>query len=137
MVKFIIGLKNNIAVICMIFGLIFSTIIVMSWLYGYWSNGLYGTKFQIDSVWQGISASGVGLVGLFKWMIDSSKNSPEGEFPKATPTWYDREQASLTTVNNTPKPVVNESLIIDNRIPSDDRPYTTGKHSPINNGGIK
>ena len=137
MVKFIIGLKNNIAVICMIFGLIFSTIIVMSWLYGYWSNGLYGTKFQIDSVWQGISASGVGLVGLFKWMIDSSKNSPIGEFPKATPTWYDREQASLTTVNNTPKPVVNESLIIDNRIPSDDRPYTTGKHSPINNGGIK
>ena len=137
MFKFIIGLKNNIAVICMIFGLIFSTIIVMSWLYGYWSNGLYGTKFQIDSVWQGISASSVGLVGLFKWMIDSSKNSPEGEFPKATPTWYDREQASLTTVNNTPKPVVNESLIIDNRIPSDDRPYTTGKHSPINNGGIK
>ena len=121
----------------MIFGLIFATIIVMSWLYGYWSNGLYGTKFQIDSVWQGISASGVGLVGLFKWMIDSSKNSPIGEFPKATPTLYDREQASLTTVNNTPKPVVNESLITDNRIPSDDRPYTTGKHSPINNGGIK
>ena len=137
MVKFIIGLKNNIAVICMVFGLIFATIIVMSWLYGYWSNGLFGTKFQIDSVWQGISASSVGLVGLFKWMIDSSKNSPIGEFPKATPTRYDREQASLTTVNNTPKPVVNESLIIDNRIPSDDRPYTTGKHSPINNGGIK
>ena len=137
MFKFIIGLKNNIAVICMIFGLIFSTIIVMSWLYGYWSNGLYGTKFQIDSVWQGISASSVGLVGLFKWMIDSSKNSPEGEFPKATPTWCDREQASLTTVNNTPKTVVNESLIKDNRIPSADIPYTTGKHSPINNGGIK
>lgn len=137
MVKLIIGLKNNIAVICMIFGLIFATIIVMSWLYGYWSNGLYETKFQIDSVWQGISASSVGLVGLFKWMIDSSKNSPEGEFPKATPTWCDREQAPLTTVNNMPKPVVNESLIIDNRIPSDDRPYTTGKHSPINNGGIK
>lgn len=137
MVRFIIGLKNNIAVICMIFGLIFATIIVMSWLYGYWSNGLYETKFQIDSVWQGISASGVGLVGLFKWMIDSSKNSPIGEFPKATPTLYDREQESLTTVNNTPKPVVNESLIKDNKISSDDRPYTTGKHSPINNGGIK
>lgn len=137
MFKFIIGLKNNIAVICMVFGLIFATIIVMSWLYGYWSNGLFGTKFQIDSVWQGISASSVGLVGLFKWMIDSSKNSPEGEFPKATPTLCDREQASLTTVNNIPKPVVNESLITDNKISSDDRPYTTGKHSPINNGGIK
>ena len=30
-----------------------------------------------------------------------------------------------------------ESLIKDNKISSDDRPYTTGKHSPINNGGIK
>ena len=71
------------ALICMGFGLLAATLVLASWLYGYWSNGLYGTKFEIDSCWQGLSACGVGLIGLFKWLVDSSKNSPEGEFPIA------------------------------------------------------
>jgi hypothetical protein len=74
-------IKNNIAIICISFGLLAAAVVLFSWLYGYWSNGLYGTKFQIDSCWQGISACGMGLVGLFKWLVDSSKNSPTGEFP--------------------------------------------------------
>jgi hypothetical protein len=65
------------------FGLIAASLVLASWLYGYWSNGLYGTKFEIDSCWQGLSACGVGLIGLFKWIVDSSKNSPIGEFPVA------------------------------------------------------
>lgn len=76
--------KNNIAIICISFGLVAAMLVLISWLYGYWSNGLYGTHFQIDSCWQGISACGMGLVGLFKWLVDSSKNSPLGEYPLAT-----------------------------------------------------
>lgn len=77
-------IKNNIAIICISFGLLAAAVVLFSWLYGYWSNGLYGTKFQIDSCWQGISTCGMGLVGLFKWLVDSSKNSPTGEFPDIT-----------------------------------------------------
>ncbi|WP_196595088.1 hypothetical protein [Pectinatus frisingensis] len=77
----LIKIKNHIGVICMAFGLLAAAVVLFSWVYGYWSNGLYGTKFQIDSCWQGISACGMGLVGLFKWLIDSSKNSVPGEFP--------------------------------------------------------
>lgn len=77
------SLRTNMALICMGFGLFAAMLVLASWLYGYWSNGLYGTKFEIDSCWQGLSACGVGLIGLFKWLVDSSKNSPEGEFPIA------------------------------------------------------
>lgn len=88
------SLKANMALICMGFGLLAATLVLASWLYGYWSNGLYGTKFEIDSCWQGLSACGVGLIGLFKWLVDSSKNSPVGEFPVA-PT-----RQSLNTILN-------------------------------------
>lgn len=79
--KFLKTVKNNMAIICMGFGLIAALAVLLSWLYGYWSNGLLGTRFEINSCWQGISACGVGLVGLFKWLVDSSKNSPRGQYP--------------------------------------------------------
>ncbi len=82
--EIMIKIKHNIAIICISFGLFTAFVVLMSWLFGYWSNGLYGTHFQIDSCWQGISAAGMGLIGLFKWLVDSSKNSPLGEFPTAT-----------------------------------------------------
>ena len=78
---FIKNLRSNIASVCMIFGLLAAFLVLTSWTYGYWSNGLYGTKFQIDSCWQGISACGVGLIGLFKWLIESVYNSPKGQSP--------------------------------------------------------
>lgn len=65
----------------MIFGLLAAAVVLFSWVYGYWSNGMYGTRFEINSCWQGISACGVGLIGLFKWLVDSTKNSPSGEYP--------------------------------------------------------
>lgn len=81
--KLLRNLRANMALICMGFGLFAAIIVLFSWLFGYWSNGLYGTKFEIDSCWQGLSACGMGLIGLFKWLVDSSKNSPVGEFPIA------------------------------------------------------
>lgn len=83
--KFLETMKKNIGHICMVFGILSAAIVLFSWTYGYWSNGIYGTRFQIDSCWQGISASGVGLVGLFKWLVDSTKNSPKGQFPTQNP----------------------------------------------------
>jgi len=80
-VQILVKIKNNIAIICIFFGLFAAAIVLFSWLFGYWSNGLYGTHFQIDSCWQGISACGMGLVGLFKWLVDSSKNSEQGKPP--------------------------------------------------------
>ena len=82
--EIMINIKHNISIICISFGLFTAFVVLVSWLFGYWSNGLYGTHFQIDSCWQGISAAGMGLIGLFKWLVDSSKNSPLGEFPTAT-----------------------------------------------------
>jgi len=69
----------------MTFGIVAAMVVLFSWTFGYWSNGLYGTHFQIDSCWQGISACGMGLVGLMKWLVDSTKNSPRGQFPTPPP----------------------------------------------------
>ena len=79
------AMKSNMSYICMAFGLLAAFTVLLSWLYGYWSNGLWGTKFEINSCWQGISACGMGLVGLFKWLVDSTKNSPSGEYPLPPP----------------------------------------------------
>jgi hypothetical protein len=78
-------MKSNMSYICMAFGLFAALVVLLSWLYGYWSNGLWGTHFEINSCWQGISACGMGLVGLFKWLVDSTKNSPSGEYPIPPP----------------------------------------------------
>lgn len=94
------------ALICMGFGLFAALLVLGSWLYGYWSNGLYGTRFEIDSCWQGLSACGVGLIGLFKWLVDSSKNSPEGEFPIAPGIIKDVIGDDNTNIDNKP-PSVN------------------------------
>ena len=79
--KMFLAMKSNMSYICMAFGLFAALVVLLSWLYGYWSNGLWGTHFEINSCWQGISACGMGLVGLFKWLVDSTKNSPSGEYP--------------------------------------------------------
>lgn len=79
--KMFVAMKSNMSHICMAFGLFSALVVLLSWLYGYWSNGLWGTHFEINSCWQGISACGMGLVGLFKWLVDSTKNSPSGEYP--------------------------------------------------------
>ena len=77
-----VWLQKHIAVICMAFGLLSAVFVMVSWGVGYYANALFGYKFEIASCWQGFSAMGVGLVGLFKWLTDSKFNSSEGEKPK-------------------------------------------------------
>jgi len=74
-------LEQNIAVICMAFGLLSGMFVMFSWGVGYYANALYGMHFDIFSCWQGMSAMGTGLVGLLKWLIDSTKNTLPGEYP--------------------------------------------------------
>ena len=58
----------------------------------FWSNGLYGTHFEINSCWQGVSAVGAGIVTVVglakaawtKYGLDSKYNSPEGQKPNMT-----------------------------------------------------
>ena len=61
-------------------------LVMLSWLFGYWSNGLYGTYFEINSSWQGFAGIVTGLGGLAtmaaKYYIDSKYNSNNGEKPE-------------------------------------------------------
>jgi hypothetical protein len=66
--------------------MIFLVLVLVSWLFGYWSNGLRGTHFEINSCLTGIGAVCTGMlsvVGLAKaaWMkygYDSKYNTPIG-----------------------------------------------------------
>jgi hypothetical protein len=69
--------------------MLFVLVVCFSWLFGYWSNALYGTKFEISSCWQGFSILVTGLGGIValakagytSFKIDSKYNSKEGEMP--------------------------------------------------------
>lgn len=64
-------------------------VVAFSWLYGYWSNGLLGTKFDLGSCWQGIGAILTGFASIAalakaawtKYQADSEFNTPLGEIP--------------------------------------------------------
>lgn len=45
-------------------------------------NGLFGFKFQLDFIWNGIGAlSGAGFFSAVKYVTDSCKNSEQGVTP--------------------------------------------------------
>lgn len=49
--------------------MIFLCLVLFSWLFGYWSNALCGTHFELMSCWSGVTAVGSGIaaiVGLAK-----------------------------------------------------------------------
>lgn len=62
----------------------------LSWLVGYWCNGLLGTHFDLNSCWAGIGAIGTGMLSVAgmagaawsKYKVDSALNSAPGEPPK-------------------------------------------------------
>ena len=69
----------------MTFLMMFLALVMLSWLYGYWSNGLFGTHFEINSCWQGLAGIVTGLGGLAtmaaKYYVDSKYNSDHGTMP--------------------------------------------------------
>ena len=72
--------------------MIFLFIVLFSWLFGYWSNALRGTHFELMSCWSGVTAVGGGIaaiVGLAKaaWTkygYDSRFNSARYSMPVST-----------------------------------------------------
>lgn len=74
-------IQKHIATICMTFGLLAAAFVLISWGIGYYCNALFDMHFETASCWQGISAIGAGLVGLFKWLIDSKLNTLDGQMP--------------------------------------------------------
>ena len=83
--QFIEAVQTKQVGVLMTFLMCFLALVMLSWLYGYWSNGLYGTKFEINSCWQGLAGIVTGLGGLAamaaKYYVDSKYNSGEGEMP--------------------------------------------------------
>ena len=71
--------------------MIFLCLVLFSWLYGYWSNALVGTHFEVMSCWSGVTAIIGGLAGIVglakaawtKYGMDSRYNSPVGTMPRA------------------------------------------------------
>lgn len=66
--------------------LIFLCIVMFSWLCGYWSNALYGTRFELGSCWSGItvvltgtaSVAALAKAAWTKYATDSQYNSQPG-----------------------------------------------------------
>ena len=83
--NFIEALQSQQVGVLMTFLMMFLALVMLSWLYGYWSNGLFGTKFEINSCWQGLAGIVTGLGGLAamaaKDYVDSKYNSEHGEMP--------------------------------------------------------
>ena len=69
--------------------MIFLCLVLFSWLYGYWSNGLTGTRFEVNSCWTGVGAIAAGIVTVIglakaawtKYAADSRFNTPMGQMP--------------------------------------------------------
>jgi len=74
-------LQKHISTICMAFGLFAAVFVLVSWGIGYYANALFGMHFDLGSCWQGVGAIGAGLVGLFKWLVDSKFNTGPGMMP--------------------------------------------------------
>lgn len=84
--------------------MIFLFMVLFSWLFGYWSNALRGTHFELMSCWSGVTAVGGGIatiVGLAKaaW----TKYGYDIRFNSARYAMPAQSQNTLTTVNNTQK----------------------------------
>ena len=57
-------------------------LLFLSWLAGYYANGLLGTHFDLASCWGGVGAvSGGGVLAAVKYIADSWGNSEKGQMP--------------------------------------------------------
>ena len=56
--------------------------IFIDWKVGYYSNAMYGTKFDISSCWAGLTTIGsAGFLAGVKYLVDSWLNSNTNEVP--------------------------------------------------------
>ena len=71
------------------------------WGIGYFANAIYGMKFELASCWSGLQAlGGAGVLAIIKYVVDSCKNSPDGQSPytsNALPTSF---KIQVETGNN-------------------------------------
>lgn len=98
--------KNWLALVIMlsVIMMIFLCLVLFSWLFGYWSNALRGTHFELMSCWSGVTAVGGGIatvVGLGKacW----TKYGYDSRFNSARYTMPTTPQNAPTTANSTEK----------------------------------
>ena len=80
----------------------FILFVLISWGVGFYLNGLYGFKFDLGSIWQGLGACVTAIgslmtmagVNLGKQYIDSRFNSPPGEKPRREAEDIDKRRFS-------------------------------------------
>ena len=84
--------KHHLAQLIILAGVIILFLVVcvlFSWFVGFYMNGFYGMKFDLNSVWQGLGACVTAISGLLtvagvqlgKHYVDSRYNSQAGEKP--------------------------------------------------------
>ena len=84
--------KHHLSQIIILAGVIILCLVVLvlfSWFVGYYCNGFYNMKFELNSVWQGLGACVTAISGLLtvagvqlgKHYVDSKYNSAAGEKP--------------------------------------------------------
>ena len=57
-------------------------LLFLFWSVGYWANALLNTKFDLKSCWDGFTTlGGGGLLAVLKYIMDSWKNSGDGDKP--------------------------------------------------------
>lgn len=73
-----------------VFWMLMLSLVVLSWLFGYWSNGLNNTHFEIASCWPGVTAVAGAFASILalakscwtKYGQDSQLNTENGQSPK-------------------------------------------------------
>ena len=86
--------KHHLGQLIILAGVIILFLVVLvlfSWFVGFYANGFWGMKFELNSVWQGLGACVTAISGLLtvsgvqlgKHYVDSRYNSAAGEKPKS------------------------------------------------------
>lgn len=80
---------SSVIIVATISVLLMLFLVIVSWLFGYWANGLFGYHFDLNSVWNGVSVAATAAVSIFglafsqntKYKTDSQYNSNCGQLP--------------------------------------------------------
>lgn len=96
-------------------------LLFLFWTIGYFANALLGTKFDIRSCWDGFTTlGGAGVLAMVKYIMDSWKNSGEGEKPYDTTGTVKQDQTRYARSMDLPNRVPETGM--DERIHRSDEP---------------